>query len=83
MQSILVNNFPKFIFQNNLQSRASELREHPFDEHLPNDEQQIIQQCRGKTSLKNDYLKLATAIDRLAFIFYLFLFIIFAITYSI
>lgn len=66
------------------QPRASELREHPFDEHIPNDEQQQIIQCRnGKNSIKSDYLKLATAIDRIAFLCYLFLFILFAIAYSI
>ncbi|XP_031617172.1 acetylcholine receptor subunit alpha-type acr-16-like [Contarinia nasturtii] len=69
--------------ENDQQSRSSELREHPFEE-ATNDEQQIIQQCRrGKNSLKNDYVKLATAIDRIAFILYLFLFIIFGIAYSI
>lgn len=74
-----------FLLQNSEQSRASELREHPFDEHMPNDEQHIINQCRsnGKSSVKNDYLRLATAIDRIAFIFYLLLFTIFAIAYSI
>lgn len=74
-----------FPLQNSEQSRASELREHPFDEHMPNDEQHIINQCRsnGKSSVKNDYLRLATAIDRIAFIFYLLLFTIFAIAYSI
>lgn len=71
-------------FQTDQQSRVSELREHPFDEQMPNDEQRIIQQCRsGKSSLNDDYLKLATAIDRVAFIVYLFLFIIFGIAYSI
>lgn len=75
----------KFSFQNEPQSRASELREHPFDEHIPNDEQQIINQCRSnvKNSIKNDYFKLATAIDRIAFILYVILFAIFAIVYSI
>lgn len=74
----------KPLFQNEQQPRASELREHPFDEHLQTDEQQIIQQCRiGKSSLKNDYLKLATAVDRIAFIIYFFLFMIFGIAYSI
>lgn len=72
-------------FQGEQQSRASELREHPFDEQLPSDEQHIIQQCRsnGKNSIKNDYFRLATAIDRTAFILYLILFVIFAIAYSI
>lgn len=68
------------------QPRVSELREHPFDEHdnMQNDEQQIIQQCRnGKNSVQNDYLKLATAIDRIAFVIYLFLFAIFGISYSL
>lgn len=72
-----------YFFKNNQQSRASELREHPFEEHIQNDEQQIIQQCHGKSSLKSDYLKLATAIDRIVFILYFFLFIIFGIAYSI
>lgn len=65
------------------QPRASELREHPFDEHTSNDEQQIIQCRSGKNSLKTDYLKLATAIDRMAFVCYFFLFILYAIAYSI
>lgn len=65
------------------QPHASELREHPFDEHTTNDEQQIIQCRNGKNSLKSDYLKLATAIDRIAFLCYLFLFTLFAIAYSI
>lgn len=72
--------------QNVQQPRVSELREHPFDEHdsMQNDEQQIIQQCRiGKNSVQSDYLKLATAIDRIAFILYLFLFMIFGISYSL
>lgn len=71
-------------FQKDEEIRASEMRSHPFEEHISNDEQQIIQLHRaGKNSVKTDYLKLTTAIDRIGFIVYALIFMCFVIIYSI
>lgn len=60
------------------------MRQHPFEEHIPNDEQQIIQQYQvGRNSIRTDYLKFTTAVDRIAFITYSIIFLFFVIIYSV
>ncbi|XP_037024418.1 acetylcholine receptor subunit alpha-like 2 [Bradysia coprophila] len=61
---------------------AEELRDQPFDEHVTSDDHHIIQSC-SKGPIQQDYIILATAIDRVAFLIYCFVFIVLAITYSV
>lgn len=69
-------------FQPPKQQIAEELRDQPFDEHLTSDDHHIIQ-SNSKRPIQQDYIILATAIDRIAFLVYSFVFIVLAITYSI
>lgn len=69
-------------FQLPKQQLSEELRDQPFDEHLTSDDHHIIQ-SNSKGPIQQDYIILATAIDRIAFLIYCFIFIVLAITYSI
>lgn len=71
-----------FGFQYEPQLHVAEM--HSFADPAPPDDHQLIspnQAAKTKNALKNDYVRLATAIDRIAFIFFSFLFIIFMILY--
>lgn len=66
------------------QLRGEELRDPPFDEQITSDDHHIIQQSRGdKGSLQHEWIKLAAAIDRIAFIVYTITFALSALIYSI
>lgn len=66
------------------QSRGEELRDPPFEEHITSDDQQIIQQSRGdRAVLQHEWIKLAVAVDRIAFIAYTLIFALSAMIYSI
>lgn len=66
------------------QSRGEELRDPPFDENVNTDDQQIIQHTRGdRAALQNEWIKLAVAIDRVAFIAYTLVFAMSAMIYAL
>lgn len=80
------SSFPSFIIlqQPERQFRGEELRDPPFDEQITSDDHHIIQQSRGdKGALQHEWIKLAAAIDRIAFIVYAFIFALSAMIYSI
>lgn len=64
------------------QNRAEELRDQPFDEHTTSEDHQIIQTA-SKSPMQQDWIVLATAIDRIMFLIYCFVFIVLAVAYSI
>lgn len=64
---------------------AEELKEHSsivFDEHLGNDDHQMISSGSTKKNYQQDWLSFATAIDRLSFVLYTFIYVILAMMYS-
>lgn len=63
-------------------SRGEELRDSPFGERVPSDDQHIFQESSGKT-LQHEWTKLAVAIDRAAFIAYALIFATSAMVYSV
>jgi len=65
-----------------IQPRSEELQSQPFDEHNTSEDHQIIQSNK-KGPIQQDWIILATAIDRIAFLIYCIVFAILAITYSV
>jgi hypothetical protein len=72
-----------FFIQTPAAPRSEELRDTPFEEHNSSDDHQMINAGSGKSSNQSDWILFATAIDRIIFILYCFIFIILAIAYSI
>lgn len=73
-----------FFVQPQTPPRATEeMRDQPFDEHLTYDDHQIIQKSANVGPIQQNWILLATAIDRIAFIVYALTFIILAIAYSV
>lgn len=64
---------------------AEEMRDHQvtdFEEQNTNEDHHIMGVVM-KTPLQQDWILLAVAIDRISFLFYTFLFIVLALSYSI
>uniref|UniRef100_A0A6B2EBZ9 Putative nicotinic acetylcholine receptor alpha 10 subunit n=1 Tax=Phlebotomus kandelakii TaxID=1109342 RepID=A0A6B2EBZ9_9DIPT len=71
-----------FQVQPNIQQRSEELREPPFEENNTPDDRHMIHPI-SKSSSQQDWVVLATAIDRLTFIVYCFLYVILATIYCV
>lgn len=63
-------------------ARDEELRDQPFEDHSTADDSQMINNTT-KISIQQDWIILATAIDRVFFLIYCFVFIILAACYSV
>ncbi|GAB0093407.1 neuronal acetylcholine receptor subunit alpha-4 [Sergentomyia squamirostris] len=68
--------------QPNVQQRSEELREPPFDENNTPDDRHMIHPV-SKSSNQQDWILLATAIDRVAFFIYCLIYVMLAITYCV
>ncbi|XP_055683006.1 acetylcholine receptor subunit alpha-like 1 [Lutzomyia longipalpis] len=68
--------------QPNIQQRSEELREPPFEENNTPDDRHMIQPI-SKSSSQHDWILFATAIDRLTFVIYCFIYVVLATIYCV